>query len=248
MARPWIGTSGWSYRNWRESFYPKNLRPGDWLGYYSQHFGCVELNASFYRLPRESHLKAWAARTPADFRFAVKAWRAVTHFRRLRDCDALLDAFFARLKVLGDKLGPVLFQLPPRFTADPEILDVLLGSLPRGQRAAVEFRDPSWHCAEVYAVLEAHGAAFCPFELAELRGPRVVTADFTYVRLHGRAARYRGSYDEAELTEWATWLGGQLALDHDVYVFFDNTDETDAAPRNAQRPEQLLAKAVRQPW
>ncbi len=245
MARLWIGTSGWSYRNWRDSFYPKALKPGDWLSFYAEHFRCVELNASFYRLPKEGPLKAWGARTPTDFRFAVKAWRAITHFRRLQDCDALLDSFFTRLRLLGDKLGPVLFQLPPRFAVDPERLDDFLGSLPGGQRTAVEFRDLSWHCAEVYEVLEAHGAAFCPFELGELSSPRVVTADFIYVRLHGRAARYRGSYREAELAEWATWLGGQLALGHDVYVFFDNTDEADLAPRNALRLEQLLAEALR---
>ncbi|MDJ0946127.1 MAG: DUF72 domain-containing protein [Kiloniellales bacterium] len=243
MARHWIGTSGWSYRNWREGFYPKALKPGEWLGFYAGVLRCVELNASFYRLPREDQLKTWAARTPPDFRFAAKAWRAITHFRRLRDCGELLDAFFARLEALEDKLGPVLFQLPPRFGADPQRLDAFLGGLPRGRRVAVEFRDPSWHCTEVYAVLEAHGAAFCPFELAELRGPRVVTADFTYVRLHGRLARYRGCYGEAELADWAGWLRAQLALGRDVYVFFDNTDEADWAPRNAQRLDRLLAEA-----
>ena len=241
MARPWIGTSGWSYRNWREGFYPKDLKPGQWLGFYARSLSCVELNASFYRLPRESMLRTWAARTPEDFRFAVKGWRAITHFRRLRDCGAMLEAFFARIRLLGDKLGPVLFQLPPRFAVDPERLDAFLGGLPPGQRIAVEFRDPSWHCAETYAVLEAHGAALCPFELAELRGPRVATAGFTYVRLHGRTQRYRGCYGEAELADWAGWLKAQLALGHDVYVFFDNTDDGDAAPRNAQRLDELLA-------
>ncbi len=240
MAGHWIGTSGWSYPNWRESFYPKALKPGEWLGFYAQSLRCVELNASFYRLPRESMLKTWAARTPEDFRFAAKAWRAITHFRRLKDCGELLDAFFARIGLLEGKLGPVLFQLPPRFAADPGRLDAFLDGLPRGRRVALEFRDPSWHCAETYAVLEAHGAAFCPFELAELRSPRVVTADFTYVRLHGRVARYRGSYGEAALAEWAAWLREQLALGHDVYVFFDNTDDGDAAPRNAQRLDELL--------
>ncbi len=245
MARHWIGTSGWSYRNWRETFYPKSLKPGDWLGFYAQTLRCVELNASFYRLPREDMLRTWAARTPEDFRFAVKAWRAITHFRRLRDCDDLLEAFFARLALLGGKLGPVLFQLPPRFAVDPERLDAFLGRLPSDQRVAVEFRDPSWHCAETYAVLAARGAAFCPFELAELRGPRVVTADFTYVRLHGRTQRYRGAYGEAELADWATWLCGQLTQGRDVYVFFDNTDEADAAPRNAERLDRLLEDARR---
>ena len=241
MARHWIGTSGWSYRNWRGGFYPKALKPGDWLGFYARSLSCVELNASFYRPPRESLLEAWAARTPPEFRFAVKAWRAITHFRRLRDCEALVADFFARIGRLGDKLGPVLFQLPPGFAADPARLDAFLGGLPSGPRIALEFRDPSWHDAETYAVLEAHGAAFCPFELAELRAPRVVTADFTYVRLHGRAARYRGCYGEAELAEWAAWLQAQLALGRDVYLFFDNTDDADHAPRNAQHLDALLS-------
>ena len=187
-------------------------------------------------------LKGWAERTPAGFRFAVKAWRMLTHRQRLADCGEYLQAFYERLEVLGAKADPVLFQLPPRFPADPARLDGFLGALPAGRRAAFEFRDPSWHDEPVYEVLRRHGAAFVPFELAEQRAPRVATADFVYVRLHGREARYRGRYDEAALTDWADWLAGHMAEGRDAYCFFDNTDRADDAVRNAIELDAMLRR------
>ena len=241
MARHWIGTSGWSYDNWRGPVYPPGLKRTEWLAHYARRLRTVELNNSFYHLPREAMLAGWVERTPADFLFAVKAWRAMTHYRRLHDCGGQLALFLERIAALGDKGGPVLFQLPPRWHLDLGRLDGFLALLPEGRRFAMEFRDPSWHCQAVYDRLRGRNVAFCPFELAELTAPRVVTADFVYVRLHGRRARYRGAYDDPALKDWAGWLAGNLARGRDVHVYFDNTDEADHAVRDAERLSRLLS-------
>jgi uncharacterized protein YecE (DUF72 family) len=243
MARHWIGTSGWSYAHWGGGvFFPKGLKKTDWIGYYADRLNSVEINASFYHLPREAVLEGWVARTRDDFLFAVKAWRAITHYRRLADCAEHVETFFRRIAALGGKGGPVLFQLPPRFHADVARLDEFLGLLPKDRRCAFEFRDESWHTDAVYAALAEHNAAFCPFELAGRTAPRMVTADFVYVRLHGRKGRYAGNYGEAELGEWAGWLGARMAEARDVYVYFDNTDEADYALKNAQRLDAMLTE------
>ncbi len=239
-VRARIGTSGWAYPDWREVFYPRGLRPAEWLAYYARVFDTVEVNASFYRLPTERLVTGWLARTPPHFRFAVKAWRAITHFRRLEDCADLLDRFFARITLFGDRLGPVLFQLPPRFPVDADRLARFLERLPAGQRYAFEFRDPSWHVEPVYRTLRAFGAAFCPFDLAGLTGPRVVTAGFVYVRLHGHRHRYRGAYGEALLADWAAWLRRRLEERREAWIYFDNTDEAAHAVTDAIRLGRLL--------
>ncbi len=244
MARAHVGTSGWAYGNWRGVFYPPGLRQGEWLAHYARFFDTVEVNASFYRLPTEKLIEGWCAHTPENFRFAVKAWRAITHFRRLEACEDLLADFFARIALFGDKLGPVLFQLPPRFAADPERLETFIAGLPEGHRYAFEFRDPSWHVEPVYAVLRAANAAFCPFDLAGLTGPRVVTADFVYVRLHGHERRYRGAYSEALLEDWAAWLGRCLEEGREAWLYFDNTDEEAHAVNDALRLKNLLGEAA----
>jgi uncharacterized protein YecE (DUF72 family) len=243
MPRHWVGTSGWSYPNWKPLFYPKGLKPGDWIGFYARHLRSVEVNATFYRLPQEKMLKGWVEKTPEDFLFALKAWRGITHYRRLHDCAEPLKLFLARAWPIRPKCGPILFQLPPRFACDPARLEGFLELLPADRRFAFEFRDPSWHCTPVYELLARHDAAFCPFELGKARAPRVATADFVYVRLHGRKGRYRGNYSARALADWAAWLGGQMAEGRDVYVYFDNTDEADHAVTNARRLDGLLAGA-----
>ena len=237
----WVGTSGWSYANWKGPFYPAGLKQRDWLPHYAEHFRTVELNASFYRLPPEAMLKGWVERTLQGFVFAVKAWRRITHLQRLKDCEEPLRFFLERMATLEPRAGPLLFQLPPRFPADVGLLRDVLALLPRGRRAAFEFRDPSWHDEATYRALADANAAFVPFELAKLTGPRVCTADFVYVRLHGREARYRGLYDDDALAGWADWLKGHMAEGRDAYVYFDNTDRADDAPRNATRLAEMLA-------
>ncbi len=240
MATARVGTSGWSYRNWRGPFYPRGLPTGQWLGFLATRLSTVEINASFYRPQPPERLAGWATATPRGFRFAVKAWRALTHYHRLAQCGELAQAFLQGLAPLGGKLGPVLFQLPPRFPADPAVLDRFLAMLPDCHRYAIEFRDRSWWGDETAEVLARHRAIFCVFELAGLRSPRLVTTDAVYLRLHGAEQRYRGAYGEAGLLDWAGWLSDQLARGRDVWAYFDNTDEADHAVCDALILQRLL--------
>jgi uncharacterized protein YecE (DUF72 family) len=236
-----VGTSGWTYPNWRGLFYPKGLKQAEWLRSYAERFDTVELNASFYRLPAPAMVARWVEITPAGFLFAVKAWRVLTHDHRLKDVGEPLAAFLARIAPLGPKLGPVLFQLPPGMAPDLPRLERFVAALPPGLRWAFEFRDPGWWTDPVLAFLDREGIAFVSFDLAELRSPRVATGPFAYARLHGHVRRYRGSYPEAELERWADWLSTERRTGRDVFVYLDNTAEADDAPRNALALRELLA-------
>ena len=244
MARHYVGTSGWSYAHWRGLVYPRGVGQGDWLAHYATLLSSVELNASFYRLPTPSMLEGWRDKTPPGFVFALKGSRLISHLRRLADCAEDLERFLQATALLGKKRGPILFQLPPKFPADRMRLAAFLKLLPKSLRFAFEFRDPSWHSEETYALLGAHNAAFVPFELGKLKGPRVATADFVYVRLHGRKGRYRGNYTPEALNDWAHWLTAEMAQGRDAYVYFDNTDDADYAVRNAQTLDGLLARGA----
>lgn len=235
-----VGTSGWAYPNWRGLFYPKGVRQADWLAWYAGRFDTVELNTSFYRLPGEAMVARWAAATPPGFLFAVKAWRALTHEHRLKDGEGPLAAFLERVAPLGEKLGPILFQLPPSLGPDLPRLERFLDGLPRGPRYAFEFRDPGWWADPVLAALDRAGAGFVSFDLAGLRSPLLATGPFAYARLHGHARRYRGPYPEEELAHWAAWLATERRGGRDVLAFLDNTAEADDAVRDAQRLRALL--------
>jgi uncharacterized protein YecE (DUF72 family) len=240
-ATYYIGTSGWHYAHWRGPFYPAELAPRHWLEYYARQFGTVEINASFYRLPTLAAVRQWCETVPSGFRFAIKASRTITHMKKLRDPGRSLRLLFARVRAFGDRAGPVLFQLPPRWRCNPARLSAFLRRLPRGREYAFELRDPSWHNPQVYALLRRHRAAFCIYQLAGFESPRVVTADFAYVRLHGPGAwAYSGSYSEAALAAWAQTLRGWGKVKR-VYVYFDN-DEAAFAARDALRLKQLLAR------
>ena len=225
-----VGTSGWSYPHWRGKFYPEDLPRERWLEHYAGIFGAVELNNTFYRLPKRSTLEDWASRTPRDFTFAVKGSRYLTHMKKLKDPTKGLGRFFEAVEGLGRKLGPVLFQLPPRWNADPGRLAEFLAELPRGRRCAFEFRDESWETAEVYRLLEKHGAALCVFDLAGRTSPKRRTADWMYLRLHGPSrGKYQGRYGSRRLSAWMGAIAAWSGRGSDVYVFFDNDQNGFAA-------------------
>ena len=182
MARALVGTSGWSYPNWKGLFYPPRLKQGDWLSFYGGRFATVEINNSFYRLPLEATLRRWAECTPEDFVFAVKAWRAITHNHRLIDCREPLSRFLAAIRPLGAKCGPVIFQLPPGLPADPARLRAFLNLLPGGRRFAMEFRHTSWHGENTCALLRERNVAFCPFDAPAQDAPDT-SREETYERL-----------------------------------------------------------------
>jgi uncharacterized protein YecE (DUF72 family) len=240
MARAYIGTSGWSYDGWVGPFYPEKLARNQWLAHYARHLDAVELNASFYRLPMPNMLNGWAKRTPEDFSFSVKAWQQLTHRKRLQDRGEQIQVFLERMQPLAERTAAVLFQMPPKMPLDVDRLEAFLRQLPEGTRAAFEFRDPRWHVQKVYETLQRHNAAFVPFELAEERAPAVATADFVYVRLHGREAKYRGRYGREQLQPWAEWLRDHMQDGRDAFCFFDNTDKADDAVRDALEMRELL--------
>lgn len=239
-----IGTSGWSYKHWRGMFYPHELPARRWLEHYLQFFRSVEINGSFYRLVPEHTLIQWRDSVPGDFLFAMKGSRYITHMTRLKRPQGL-QRFMERAVLLGDKLGPILFQLPPRWHLNLERLEGFFETLPRQYRFAMEFRDPSWWVPEVYDLMVRYRVAFCIFELSGLCSPLQLTTDFAYVRLHGPGGAYQGQYSDAALARWAElfkrWRRGGRA----VYCYFDN-DQSGYAAQDAQRLQALVDTRQRQ--
>jgi uncharacterized protein YecE (DUF72 family) len=212
-----VGTSGFSYKEWLGPFYPANLPMTEMLGYYARHFDTVEINNTFYRMPAEAMLRGWAEQVPAGFAFTLKAPRRITHDKRLREIDSDVGEFVRRAGTLGERLGVLLFQLPPNLKKDLDRLRNLLGLLPNDKRFAVEFRHDSWQDEEVYATLRAGGAMLCVTDTDEGETPFVATHSCGYLRLR------RTDYDEAELHAWAQRIAAQgLAR---VYVYFMHEDE-----------------------
>jgi uncharacterized protein YecE (DUF72 family) len=229
-----IGTSGWHYKHWRGPFYPENLPASRYLQYYQQHFDTVEINNSFYKLPNPSTLENWRDSAPAGFLFAVKASRFITHNKKLKNAQGSFDLFFERVRVLGKKMGPILFQLPPHWGPDPSRLDQFLAGLPRRLQCAFELRNPEWFIPEVEAVLKKRRAAFCIYDIGGRQSPKTITADFVYVRLHGPGGPYQGSYSDKALAEWARDFRRWEYEGRDVYCYFDN-DQAGYAAKDALR-------------
>jgi len=237
-----IGCSGWNYASWKDVFY--GGRPArSWLEHYARHFGTVEVNNTFYRLPRREAVATWERTVPEGFCFAVKASRYLTHVKRLRDLGPGLDRFEACIEPLvrSPKLGPILWQLPPNFPRDDERLARALERFPSAQRHAVEFRHPSWFTESVYALLRAHGVALVIGDRPQVHAfqSHELTAPFTFVRFHYGSRGRRGNYSESELEEWAQRLE-RWALGVDVYAYFNNDWEVFAV-KNALWLKQRLS-------
>ncbi|MFW5877463.1 MAG: DUF72 domain-containing protein [Myxococcota bacterium] len=222
-----VGTSGFSYDEWKGVFYPEGMKARDRLGYYAQRLPTVEINNTFYRMPRGSVLEGWSSKVPGDFRFVLKASRRITHQARIGpEAGDSVRYLWKVAANLGDRLGPFLFQLPPYSRKDVDRLRSFLAMLPEGMRAAVEFRHPSWLDDEVYAALREHGVAMvaADFDDEDAGTPLVVTADFGYLRLRAE------DYDDGALTDWAQRILTQPW--REAYVFFKH-EEGGAAPRLA---------------
>lgn len=241
-----IGTSGWSYDHWRGLFYPEELPAREWLAYCARHFHSVEINSSFYRLPSAGTLAHWRDSVPGDFIFAVKASRFITHMKKLNDPRRTLKPFMDRVAVLGAKLGPILFQLPPHWRVNVERLAAFLKVLPKGHRYAMEFRDPSWFDPRVYELLADHNVAFCIFDLDGTLSPMEVSADFVYVRLHGPNGPYQGQYDDRALAGWADAFKRWRRGGREVYCYFDN-DEAAYAAHDAIRLQERVKRGGKNP-
>jgi uncharacterized protein YecE (DUF72 family) len=228
-----VGTSGWHYMHWKERFYPEEIKPQDWLAYYTQFFKTVEINSTFYRMPKAQTFRQWKKTVPDDFLFVVKANRYITHQKKLLEPYSTLPTFFEGISILEEKLGPILFQLPPSLHIDLERMEIFLEALPEGFQYAFEFRSQSWFQPEVYQLLRQFDAALCLHELAGFKAPVEVTAELIYVRLHGPGQNaYQGSYSDNTLASWSKQFAEWLKTGKSIFCFFDN-DEKAYAVRNA---------------
>jgi uncharacterized protein YecE (DUF72 family) len=241
-GKVYIGTSGWHYSHWKGSFYPKDFPEKQFLSYYIQQFSTVEINRTFYSLPERRVFLRYAQIVPRSFIFSVKASRFITHVKRLQDPKESLHRFFKSVSGLKDRLGPILFQLPPHWKVNPDRLRTFLKALPKGHRYTFELRDPSWLTEEIYELLRQYRAALCIYEFESHMTPKIATADFIYVRLHGpKRTAYQGRYPLTTLKKWATFFRKETKKGHDVYCYFDN-DEAGFAAINALELLDILKK------
>lgn len=234
-----VGTSGWHYEHWKGPFYPSECSADRFLEYYAEHFHTVEINNSFYHLPAKETLNGWYNTVPADFIFAVKASRYITHMKKLKDPVKTLLPLLNRVEGLRDKLGPILFQLPPNWKINIKRLELFLKELPKEHRYAFEFRDTSWFDNSIYEILQEHDAAFCIYHLAGTLSPKRVTSNTVYVRLHGPGDAYQGQYDSQTLAGWVGAFSAWSRQGRHVYCYFDN-DESGYAPQDALRLQPML--------
>lgn len=239
-GRVYIGTSGWNYKHWRGKFYSDGSKQDEWFKYYTEKLSSVEINNSFYQLPDTDTWKKWHRQAPRGFSYAVKASRYITHMKKLKEPSDSLDKLLSRARLLKSHLGPILFQLPPKWNCNIERLESFLKNLPRKNRFTMEFRDQSWWDDEVFSLLREHGVAFCIYHLAGDQSPKEITAPFIYIRLHGPGDKYRGSYSTRALAGWAGAISKWQSQGRDVYCYFDN-DEAGYAAINAVRLQEMLS-------
>jgi uncharacterized protein YecE (DUF72 family) len=225
-----IGCSGWHYKSWRGLVYPADIPTTAWLRAYHRRFATVELNNSFYRLPAEETFAGWRTQVPRGFVFAVKASRFLTHIKRLRDPEEPLQRLLAHARPLGPTLGPILYQIPPRWFPDPERLETFLQQLPDRASSAsrrrlhhvLEMRDPRGYEPWVLDLLRRYDVALCVHDMTGSESPLLMVGPIVYIRFHGYGAKYGGSYPDAVLDEWAEWMRRALAAGRDVYAYFNN--------------------------
>jgi uncharacterized protein YecE (DUF72 family) len=243
-----IGTSGWSYAHWAKGrFYPKGMKPGEWLRFFARHFDTVEINSSFYRLPKPDFVSRWRQVTGSRFRFAVKLWRRITHLKRLADCSRQLEDFFEIAGLLGPKRGPLLVQLPPSMRKDVARLDAFLTDLKKATgrsrwKVAVEFRNTDWLCKEIYELLNRHRVALCLADMERCPITEPNDVSFVYLRRHGPGGRYRGCYGAAHIAADADRIRGWLQAGREVFVYYNN-DIDGHAVDNAHQLIEMVGPA-----
>jgi uncharacterized protein YecE (DUF72 family) len=229
-----IGCSGWQYRHWSGAFYPAGLPQSRWFAHYALTFDTVEINNSFYRLPDAETFARWREQAPRQFLYAVKASRFLTHMKKLKDPDDPLARFFERARHLGPHLGPVLYQLPPRWPLNLERLDGFLRALPHGYAHVMEFREPSWYDDRVFERLRDYKVALCLHDMHGSATGRMDVGPFVYVRFHFGTSKYGGRYEDRRLDGWADWLAARVFDGKSVFAYFNN-DAGGHAPQDAVR-------------
>jgi uncharacterized protein YecE (DUF72 family) len=217
-----VGCSGWNYKHWRGAFYPDKLPVKRWFEHYSATFDTVEINNSFYMLPSADTFGKWRDQAPPGFCYAVKANRFITQAKKLKDCAEPLQRMLTPMRQLGDRLGPILFQLPPRFRLNLDRLAEFIDLLPTELTHVFEFRDTSWYTDEVLALLDARGVSFCVHDMPGSASPRWAAGPIAYVRFHGGEGKYWGRYSEEGLLDWSDWIVAQAKGGRKVWCYFNN--------------------------
>ncbi|MBW8783536.1 MAG: DUF72 domain-containing protein [Novosphingobium sp.] len=239
-----IGCSGWIYRHWRGLFYPEKLAVKRWFAYYAAEFDTVEINNSFYRLPKQETFAAWRDQAPPGFCYAVKANRFLTQAKKLKDCAEPLQRMMTPFRALGPKLGPILYQLPPRFRINLERLSSFLELLPKDVTSVFEFRDKSWYTDEVFTLLGRHGASFCAHDMPGSQSPRLAVGPIAYLRFHGGEGKYWGRYSDEGLLAAADWIAAEARGGRPVWAYFNNDAEAHAI-QDALTLRAMVRQAVR---
>lgn len=234
-----LGTSGWSYPGWKGKFYPVDLPARDWLPFYANHFSTVEINMTFYRFPKPETLRNWLERTPSHFTFTLKANRQITHRKKLQHVRSDVRYFYILADSLGDRLGCILFQLPPSITLDLTLLQDFLATLETRYRNVIEFRHESWYEERVYEILRLAGITFCTVSSAQVPATAAVTAPVAYFRFHGLTGGYRYHYSDEELSAWAQVIRATKA--DQIYIYFNNDYQANAV-RNCLKLRKLLSQ------
>ena len=235
----YIGCSGWHYEHWRGLYYPEELRRSKWLQFYASQFTTVELNNSFYKLPSEKAFTNWRESTRDDFIFALKVSRFITHVKRLRNLGSAVENFLSRVDLLGEKLGPLLYHLPPNMKRNDELLQDFLSSLPPKHQHIVEFRHESWIDDAVFNILREHNVGLCVFDMPGFGCPLIGTSDFAYVRFHGSESLYSGCYSDEEPSRWTQGIARLGKHVKASYIYFNNDVEAFAV-KNAITLENYL--------
>ncbi|HEX3467638.1 MAG TPA: DUF72 domain-containing protein [Candidatus Elarobacter sp.] len=233
-----IGTSGWTYKDWRGRFYPQKLPQREWLAYYATRFPTVELNVTTYRLPKDNDLLRWAA-VPPRFVYTVKLSRLITHRKRPAERPEFIANYMERIAPLTPRIANFLAQFPPSWARDDEALRAFLDALPARHRYVVEFRNPSWYHEDVYAILRERGMSLCLHDMRESVAPHVLTGPVLYVRLHGPVRAYAGSYPRKRLEHWASAIRELSGHVDETFVYFNN-DQNAYAPKNALGLMEML--------
>lgn len=233
-----IGTSGWSYEHWKKNFYPEGMPSKKWLHFYSNQFSTVEINSTFYHLPLQSTIRNWHEQVPDHFLFSLKASRYITHLKRLKEGKKSLKLFYKTIADLQNKIGPILFQLPPSFKMDKERLTEFMAQLSADFSYVFEFRHDSWFVEEIYDLLSKNNIALCISDLKGKLSPEIITASFTYIRLHGPKNAYKGFYGLSKLRNWKSKMEN-WAKDISVFCYFDN-DEKGYAIQDAKKLKKMV--------
>lgn len=240
QAGIYIGTSGWVYPGWIGNFYPEKIKPKEVLPFYMNVFNSVELNNSFYRIPKEEYVKMWRDTTPQDFVFSCKANRYISHMKRLKEVEETVDKLLHVFSCFEQKLGPILFQFPPYWPVNMERLAKFIAYLPKDFQYTFEFRHQSWFCDALYELLTRNRMALCFYDIKTYQTPEVVTGDFIYLRMHGPELEpYQGAYSAETLAAYAAQITHWRGEGKAVYCYFDNTIKA-CAPVDAQRLRQQL--------